>query len=75
MGSKKSAARIYPDTIINKMAGNGYFDYYNFLTNKKGEELLEELGIDDKTGDKKYLTCKDISRIIYRGKALYVRAD
>lgn len=57
------------------MAGNGYFDYYNFLTNKKGEELLEELGIDDKTGDKKYLTCKDISRIIYRGKALYVRAD
>lgn len=73
MGGKKSAAKICPDTIINKMAGNGYFDYYNFLTDKKGKELLEELGIDDKTGDKKYLTCKDIRKIVYRGKALYVR--
>lgn len=57
------------------MAGNGYFDYYNFLTDKKGRELLEELVIDDKTEDKKYLTCKDISKIMYIGKALYVRIN
>lgn len=72
---KKSAAKTCSDAIINKMAGNGYFDYYNFLTDKKGRELLEELVIDDKTEDEKYLTCKDISKIMYIGKALYVRIN
>ena len=72
---KKSAAKICPNTIINKMADNDYFDYYNFLTDKKGRELLEELGIDTRLRDKKHLTCKDISKIMYRGKVLYVREN
>lgn len=74
VGDKKSAAKICPDIIINKMISNNYFDYYNFITDKKGLELFEELDVDINFGSKKSLTCNDISKITYGRKELYVRA-
>lgn len=72
---KKSAAKICPDTIIKKMVDDDYFDYYNFSTDKRGRELLKELGAGSSLWSENLLTCKDISKIEYRGKILYSRDE
>ncbi len=73
MEGKKSSAKICPGIIINKMISESYFDYYNFMTGKKGQELFKNLGVESYLLSKRILTCKNIRKIMYKGKVLYER--
>lgn len=75
MEGKKSSAKICPGIIINKMISESYFDYYNFITGKKGQELFKNLGVESYLLSKRILTCKNICKIMYKGKVLYERKD
>lgn len=75
MNGIEAYAKISPDIIIAKMQNRDYFSYYDFETNKRGEELINKLGAAKWRGNKEkdVLTCKHIIKIIYGKKMLYTK--
>lgn len=72
-GDKKATAKICPDIIINKMITKYSFSYWDFSTNKSGRKLFEDLDINNRL--EKCLTCRNINKIMYRGKILYTKTS
>lgn len=76
LNGKISSAKISPNTIIRKMVENDYFSGYDFEIAKRGDELIKGLGASTwRSGNNgnELLTCKNITRITYGKKELYVR--
>lgn len=76
LNGKIASAKINPDTIIKKMVENDYFSGYDFEIAKRGDELIKELGAStwrNGNNGSELLTCKNITKITYGKKELYVR--
>lgn len=76
LNGKIASAKINPDTIIRKMIQDDYFSGYDFEIAKRGDELIEKLGARkwrSINNDNELLTCKNIIKITYGKKELYVR--
>lgn len=76
LNGKVVSAKINPDIIIRKMVQNDYFSGYDFEIAKRGDELIKGLGASTwRSGNNgnELLTCKNISKITYGKKELYVR--
>ena len=61
-----------PDIIIRNLKSKNNFWQYDFVTTKQGEELMLRLNASSNR-DKNALTCKNISKITYKRKELYVK--
>lgn len=72
-GGKTSSIKMKPDVIMRRMINNDYFSIIDFESMKKGEELLTELGAKDCWPGKDGLRCRNISKVMYKGKVLYSR--
>ena len=72
---KRASAKIRPCVITRNLKENDYFTDYSFCVTKRGEELIEYLGAGNSGWNKENppLYCKDISKITYGKKVLYVR--
>lgn len=70
----KASAKINPEIIIRKMIDNGYFSGYDFEVVKRGNELIKKLGAKEWGGIENVLRCRNITKITYGRKELYVRA-
>lgn len=70
---KKESIKINPSKIIEKLAINDDFDYYDFEIRKHGEDLLKKLEVNTQYNAPKdeKLTCKNINKISYGKKVLY----
>lgn len=76
LNGKIASAKISPNTIIRKMVENDYFSGYDFEIAKRGDELIKELGASTwryGNNGEELLTCKNITKITYGKKELYVR--
>lgn len=71
---KFAAEKIALDTVICKLINEDYFSTYDFPTRDKGKKILSALDASDSLwNDKKCLYASDITKITYRGKAIYER--
>lgn len=76
LNGKKESAKMSPDTIIRHMESNDYFSEYDFEITKRGDELIKKLDAATWRGNgKEVLTCKNIIKIIYGKKELYVKEN
>ncbi len=73
VNNKTASAKIEPYQIIRNMIHKDSFDSYDFPVRKHGEELLEHLGVGGYWNSEQNITCKEISKIMYRGKNLYIK--
>lgn len=76
LNGKIASAKIDPDIIIRKMVQNDYFSGYDFEIAKRGNELIEKLGARawrSINNGNELLTCKNITKITYGKKELYIR--
>lgn len=66
------SAKIEPDKAMKRLVESGAFRSYDFAVEKSGAKILTALA--DATGrDKDHFYCKDVLRIMFRGKAIYDR--
>lgn len=68
----KASAKINPETIIRKMVNNDCFGRYDFEVVKRGRELIKKLGAKEWGETENVLRCRNITKITYGRKELYV---
>ncbi len=73
LNGRKASAKINPETIIRKMIDNDYFSGYDFEVVKRGDELIKKLGAKEWGETENVLRCRNITKITYGRKELYVR--
>lgn len=73
LNGRKTSAKINPETIIRKMIDNDYFSGYDFEVVKRGDELIKKLGAKEWGETENVLRCRNITKITYGRKELYVR--
>ena len=71
MNCKTASGKININRFNSVLERNDSFSDYDFTTMKQGELLLKELGADRYDGT--HLCCKNITKITYGKKELYVR--
>ena len=69
-GGKRAEQKIEPESIRRRMLDGYGFGSYDFVSYTGGERLMKALGIN--RYDEK-IFAKDITRILFRGKAVYER--
>mgnify|MGYP004508839507 CR=1 FL=1 len=72
LNGKTALGKMEPDIIIRNLKSKNNFWRYDFVTTKQGEELILRLNASSNR-DKNALTCKNISKITYKRKELYVK--
>ena len=72
-----ASGKIEPRHIRRILIDRDYFSGYYFVTTRSGKKLLATLGAAEWMGkdSKPVLTCKNIKRITYGKKELYVRKE
>lgn len=76
LNGKKASAKINPDTVLDKLINNDYFNNYSFEVAKHGSELIQKLGAAEwESENGEVLRCKHISKITYKKKDLYVKCN
>lgn len=72
---KKAEGKITPLSILSKLNDKDYFCSYDFDADIHGQDILKNLGCSTYhyDGRSKQLCCENITKISYRGKAIYER--
>lgn len=73
---KYGIAKIDRKSLMRKLIEKSHFSDYELEISQYDKELLKNMvteSEDGKTGNVHMLSCKDISRIIYRKKEVYIR--
>lgn len=66
------SAKIDPGKVMERLVESGSFRSYDFAVEKSGAKILNSLA--NATGrDKDHFYCRDVQRIMFRGKAIYDR--
>ncbi|MBC5688159.1 hypothetical protein H8S37_04325 [Mediterraneibacter sp. NSJ-55] len=76
LNGRKEFAKMNPHRVIRCMMDNDYFSAYDFETTKRGYELIRKLDAATWRGNnngKEVLTCRNITKITYKKKELYIR--
>ncbi|MFG6378293.1 MAG: hypothetical protein K1W19_08270 [Lachnospiraceae bacterium] len=73
LNGRKASAKIDPEIIIRKMVNNDYFMEYDFEIVKRGDELIKKLKVKEWGETENVLRCRNITKITYGRKELYVR--
>lgn len=58
--------------VMERLVESGAFRSYDFAVEKSGAKILKALA-DTAGRDKDHFYCKDVQRIMFRGKAIYNR--
>ena len=66
------SAKIEPGKVMERLVESGAFRSYDFAVEKSGAKILKALS-DTTSRDKDHFYCKDVQRIMFRGKAIYNR--
>lgn len=66
------SAKIEPSKVMERLVESGAFRSYDFAVEKSGAKILKALA-DTAGRDKNHFYCKDVQRIMFRGKAIYNR--
>ena len=69
---KSAVGKLSPDKIIEMLQGNESFSSWNFSTEKQGEMIFNDLGLNRYSN---LLKCEHIRKITYGKKVLYTRKD
>lgn len=67
------SAKIEPGKVMERLVESGSFRSYDFAVEKSGDKMLRALA-DAAGRDKDHFYCRDVQRIMFRGKAIYDRA-
>lgn len=72
---KRASAKIEPCQIISHLVDRHYFNSYSFQTDKMGTDMMKAIDASDSLwkDQDKLLYCKNITRVLFRGKPIYER--
>ena len=71
---KTASAKIEPNKILYKLTESEYFNDYDFVTSKSGEQLFKELNASNRWDkEQEALTCKHITKIKYNREVLFTQ--
>ena len=75
MNGKTAIGKIEPYHLMRILINDDCFSGYNFCTTKEGDAIIDKLGAStwSRDGEDKVLTCRNITKITYGKKELYVR--
>lgn len=71
LNGKTASGKIEPGQLVWKLRNKDCFSCFDFVTRNHGKEVLNALGIQNIYIN--VLTCKNITKITYRKKEIYVR--
>lgn len=71
---KTAQGKIEVISLKNLLRLNDYFSYYSFASDTIGKKVFNSLGIELYDKDNRLYT-SDITKILYRGKAVYTRKE
>lgn len=73
LNGKKAVGKMIPDDVLRKLKNEEDFCVYNFVIHRQGVEVLTKLGVTGYMKSEDKLTCKNITKITYGRKELYVK--
>ncbi len=73
LNGKTASGKFYPSVIINALVRKNSFSSYNFVNGNQGKKVIQELEASDNLWSGNNITCRNITRITYNRKDLYVR--
>ena len=75
MNGKTAIGKIVPYHLMRILINNDCFFGYNFCTTEEGNAIIDKLGAStwSRDSEDKELTCRNITKITYGKKELYVR--
>ena len=77
MNGQTAIGKIQPSTVMRNLIKGECFSGYQFCTTKEGNAIIDKLGAStwSRDSEDKKITCKNITRIMYGKKELYVQKE